>query len=115
MKKQILLAGALCWNLLAHAETIHVQSVRYAGPYEIQKPFMIDSVDVNAQPFSINKVLQTVLNPDLLWNAQSIKGEVLPPFFRSIRSTSNRIRHRKHRLYYRPNTSKRVEKLSDVC
>ncbi len=78
MKKQILLAGALCWNLLAHAETIHVQSVRYAGPYEIQKPFMIDSVDVNAQPFSINKVLQTVLNPDLLWNAQSIKGEVLP-------------------------------------
>ena len=78
MKKQILLAGALCWNLLAHTETIHVQSVRYAGPYEIQKPFMIDSVDVNAQPFSINKVLQTVLNPDLLWNAQSIKGEVLP-------------------------------------
>ena len=78
MKKQILLAGALCWSLLAHAETIHVQSVRYAGPYEIQKPFMIDSVDVNSHPFSINNILQTPINPNLLWDSQAISSEVLP-------------------------------------
>ena len=78
MKKHILLAGALCWSLLTHAETIHIQSVHYAGPYEIQKPFMIDSTDVHSQPFSINNMLKTPLKRELLWNSKPINNIILP-------------------------------------
>lgn len=78
MKKQILFAGALCWSLFTHAETIQIQTVRYAGPYEIQKPFMIDSVDVHSQPFSINKVLKTPLKAESLWESAPINGAILP-------------------------------------
>ena len=45
MKKQILLAGALCATMLASAENIDVKSFRYAGPYAVQQPYMVDSVD----------------------------------------------------------------------
>jgi hypothetical protein len=54
MKKQILLAGALCMSVMAaSAETIEVKSFRYAGPYAVQKPFMVDSVDVHSKAFSL--------------------------------------------------------------
>ncbi|MBR5296774.1 MAG: S9 family peptidase [Parabacteroides sp.] len=78
MKKHILLTGALCWSLLTHAGTIHIQSVHYAGPYEIQKPFMIDSTDVHSKPFSIYNTLKTPLKRELLWNSQPINNIILP-------------------------------------
>ena len=47
MKKQILLSCALAWTVMAGAETIDIPTFRYAGPYVVQAPFQVDSVDVN--------------------------------------------------------------------
>ena len=61
MKKQILLAGALCASMLASAENIDVKSFRYAGPYVVQQPYLVDSVDVNSKsrrPATRKKVLR---------------------------------------------------------
>ena len=69
MKRELLLACALCGGLLANAEHIDVTSLRYAGPYVLQRPFMVDSTDVDAEewvakdwldtPLSLSQVFQT--------------------------------------------------------
>ena len=51
MKKQILLSCALAWAVMAGAETIDITTFRYAGPYVVQAPFQVDSVDVNSKTF----------------------------------------------------------------
>ena len=66
MKKQILITSALCLGLMASAETIDVKSFRYAGPYAVQKPYMIDNVDVNSKEFSMKSMLDTPLSLDVL-------------------------------------------------
>ena len=53
MKKQILLAGALCASMLASAENIDVKSFRYVGPYQVHQPYLVDSVDVNSKAFAM--------------------------------------------------------------
>ena len=53
MKKQILLSCALAWAVMAGAETIDITTFRYAGPYVVQAPFQVDSVDVNSKTFCI--------------------------------------------------------------
>ena len=45
MKKQILLAGALCASMLASAENIDVKSFRYAGPYVVQRPYLANALE----------------------------------------------------------------------
>ena len=78
MKKTLLLAGALCMSLWAIAENIEIKSFRYTGPYPIQKPFMIDSVDVNSKPFSVKSVLDNYVSLDVLKNALPQTLESLP-------------------------------------
>ena len=78
MKKQILLAGALFATMLALAENIDVKSFRYAGPYVVQQPFMVDSVDVNSKAFAMKSLLDTPLSLDLLEQGTVFNGEVLP-------------------------------------
>ena len=78
MKKQIILAGALCMGLLASAENIDVKSFRYAGPYVVQQPYLVDSVDVNSKAFAMKNLLDTPLALEQLQQATSFSGEVLP-------------------------------------
>ena len=78
MKKQILLAGVLCASLLASAENIDVKSFRYAGPYQVQQPYLVDSVDVNSNAFAIKNLLDTPLALEQLQQGISFVGEVLP-------------------------------------
>ena len=66
MKKSILLAGAFWVSMLASAENIDVKSFRYAGPYQVQQPFLVDSVDVNSKAFAIKDLLDTPLSLDQL-------------------------------------------------
>ena len=61
MKKQILLAGALCASMLASAENIDVKSFRYVGPYQVHQPYLVDSVDVNSKAFAMKNLLDTPL------------------------------------------------------
>ena len=78
MKKQILLVGALCATMLASAENIDVKSFRYAGPYAVQQPYMVDSVDVNSKAFAMKNLLDTPLSLDVLEQGTAFNGEVLP-------------------------------------
>ena len=47
MKRDILILSALCTCCNLFAEEITVKYLRYAGPYEIKGPFIVDSLDVN--------------------------------------------------------------------
>ena len=78
MKKQILLAGALCAGMLASAENIDVKSFRYSGPYVVQQPYMVDSVDVHSKAFAMKNLLETPLSLDVLGQGVTFNGEVLP-------------------------------------
>ena len=60
------MAGALCLSLGASAENIEVKSFRYAGPYAVQQPYMVDSVDVNSKAFSLKTMLDTPLSLEVL-------------------------------------------------
>ncbi len=78
MKKQILLVGALCAGMLASAENIEVKSFRYAGPYTVRQPYMVDSVDVNSNTFAMKRMLDTPLALEQLKQGTPFSGEVLP-------------------------------------
>lgn len=78
MKKQIILAGALCMGLLASAENIDVKSFRYAGPFVVQQPYLVDSVDVNSKAFAMKNLLDTPLSFEQLSQSTAFEGEVLP-------------------------------------
>ena len=78
MKKQILLAGALCASMFASAEKVEVNTFRYAGPYQVQQPYMVDSVDVHSKAFVMKNLLDTPLSFDQLQQGTSFTGEVLP-------------------------------------
>lgn len=78
MKKQILLSCALCWGLLAGAKTVDITTFRYAGPYTVQTPFLVDSVDVNSKTFVSDRLLETPLSMDVLKQATLFSGTVVP-------------------------------------
>lgn len=78
MKKQICLVGALCAAMLASAENIDVKSFRYAGPYPVQQPYLVDSVDVNSKAFAMKNLLDTPLSLEQLDQSTLFEGEVLP-------------------------------------
>ena len=78
MKKQILLAGVLCASMLASAENVNVKSFRYAGPYAVQQPYMVDSVDVNSKAFAMKNLLDMPLDLGQVNQGTAFDGEVLP-------------------------------------
>lgn len=78
MKKQILLSCALAWAVMAGAETIDITTFRYAGPYIVQAPFQVDSVDVNSKTFVSGRLLDTHLSVDVLQQGTLFTGGVLP-------------------------------------
>ena len=74
MKKQILLSCALAWAVMAGAETIDITTFRYAGPYVVQAPFQVDSVDVNSKTFVSGRLLDTHLSVDVLQQGTLFTG-----------------------------------------
>ena len=78
MKKQILLAGVLCASMMASAENIDVKSFRYVGPYQVQQPYLVDSVDVNSNAFVMKNLLETPLALEQLGQGTTFQGETLP-------------------------------------
>ncbi|MBR2980586.1 MAG: S9 family peptidase [Odoribacter sp.] len=59
--KTLLLIATLCMAFTTYAEKIDVNRVRYAGPFTIQKPIMVDEVDVNSRPFSEESFMNSEL------------------------------------------------------
>ena len=78
MKKQILLVGVLCASMLASAENIDVKSFRYAGPYVVQQPYLVDSVDVHSKAFAMKNLLDTPLSLEQLQQGTTYSSDALP-------------------------------------
>ena len=72
MKKILLLAGALCMSVLGNADTIEVKQVRLAGPFAVQSPYMVDSLDVNSKAYQASSILDGPLNIDVLHHGEAV-------------------------------------------
>ena len=51
------------------AQSVKVEQVRHCGPYRIQQPLMIDSVDAAQKKYSNEMLLETHLATEALWKA----------------------------------------------
>ena len=56
----------------ANAETIEVQKLKHAGPYPVATPWMADSVDIKAEKFSLEKLLDSPLSLSQLGNGKEV-------------------------------------------
>lgn len=59
MRKYIIAFIALTLHITGHADTIEVRQFRYLGPYSVEKPVMVDTVDVSQKPFEAGSILDT--------------------------------------------------------
>lgn len=64
MNRNILILSALCVCSQLFAEEVTVKSYKYAGPYEVKKPFVLDSLDVNKKKFTEKELLKTSVSFD---------------------------------------------------
>lgn len=82
MKKLIstFVFAAIACTFAAGAEEITVRSFRYAGPFPVVKPFMVDSVDVNSKPFDSAKWLDASISAEGLKDARTVSGDNLPGY-----------------------------------
>lgn len=71
---------AMLLSLQAGAETLEIRSFRYAGPYPVQKPFMVDSVNVKSKAFAITDLLDTRMSTAGLKSARTVSGDNLPVY-----------------------------------
>lgn len=61
MRRNILLLAAVCTCCNLFAEEVTVKAFRYAGPYEVKKPYLQDSLDVNSKKFTGKELLKTAI------------------------------------------------------
>ena len=66
MKRITVMCCALLCSLLANAETMKINRFKYAGPYQIAAPHMVDKTDVNGKEFDPKSLLQSNLSFDVL-------------------------------------------------
>ena len=72
----LMFSAALCASLDANAETIDVQKFKYAGPYPVVTPWMVDSVNVKEEKFSLDNLLDSPLSFEK-WEAAKGKTSVV--------------------------------------
>ena len=61
MKKILFILALLVCALYIKAEDIKVNTLKYAGPYSMQQPFIVDETDVNAKKYSAETLIDTPL------------------------------------------------------
>ena len=76
MKKILLAALAVCVSMAAVAKDIKIESFRYAGPYSLRSPLMIDSVGVDTKRFEVDNLLNTPLKLSLVKDARVVSDSV---------------------------------------
>ena len=72
MKKIYFALIVLVSSIAVYGETIEVKQFKYAGPFSVFKPLMIDTVDVNSKAFDTKNFLDTPLSFSSLENAQTV-------------------------------------------
>lgn len=80
MKRSLLLVCALAFALSAEAGSISVDTFRYAGPYPVKTPFMVDSVNVNSKKFEAKSFLDAPLSKEGLKDARILDAASLPGY-----------------------------------
>lgn len=78
MRKIFIWAVSLGMAAIAHADTIDVVKYRYAGPYVVQSPLMVDSVDVNSGKFDSAALLDSRISLSLVEHGQLTENKALP-------------------------------------
>ena len=68
---------ALAISAAASAETISIASFKYAGPFEVLTPHLVDTVDVSGRAFAVESALDRELSFGQLALSQTVSG--LPP------------------------------------
>lgn len=69
---------SLCWGMLLHAGHTDVTLFKYMGPYPVQKPFEVDSVNVDSKEWSEEDLLKTPLSWTGIDRAAEISAGSLP-------------------------------------
>ena len=77
MKKIGIATLALCCGMGAAADTLPVNTFKYAGPFVLQQPYRVDEVDVNNRAFEVVRFLDTPLSFAVL-QRQGQAVEALP-------------------------------------
>lgn len=61
MKRSLIISLSLFLCLVCSAETIDVKSFRYAGPYAVQKPFLVDTTNVKGTSYKPESILDAAM------------------------------------------------------
>ena len=76
MRKTWIWGAACCWNALCLAAPTDIKTFRYAGPYAVHTPFLIDSTGVDGKAFELQQLLTSSTIPlSALENGQSVTGK----------------------------------------
>lgn len=92
MKRNMLLLAAICSCCNLFAEEVIVKQFRHAGPYEVKKPFLNDSLDVNSKKFTEKELLKTAIpfsnvrKAHKYWKPTPTEKDYSPPLPCPIRS-----------------------------
>ena len=78
MKKIILTAAFSAWVLMTFASNIPVREFRYAGPFPVKTPFIVDSVNVQSKAFDFASLLDKPLSSDMLKASGNYNSDNLP-------------------------------------
>ncbi len=70
----LLLLTALTMN----AATIEVNDFKYAGPFSMRRPVLMDSLDINGKSFASSSLLDYYLDLEQVWDGRTLKTESLP-------------------------------------
>lgn len=78
MKRTFLIAAAVVLSALpAMADSVPVKSFRYAGPYPVSTPFMVDSVNVKSEAFDLASAMDAPLTKTGLKSAPFVSADAL--------------------------------------
>ncbi len=78
MKKLIIILLAAVAITAANAQEVKVSSFRHAGPFGLQKPLMIDSVNFNNAKYDTLSLLSSNINLDIAKKATQTVDSLLP-------------------------------------
>ena len=78
MKKILLSAVFFTLALVNFASNIPVREFRYAGPFTVKTPFIVDSVNVNSKAFDFASLLDKPLSSDMLKASGNYSSGNLP-------------------------------------
>ncbi|MBQ8645384.1 MAG: S9 family peptidase, partial [Bacteroidales bacterium] len=78
MKKVTLIYCALMCGLFANAATMKINRFKYAGPYQVVAPYMVNRTDVNGKEFDAKNLLLSFISPSALEQAAYISADGIP-------------------------------------